>query len=175
MKVKLNTDADTYAMSVVASLQNYRSIAALLAAYADVKCPSDENFTAMVRKSLLPASYRSNPSALALAMLGLSTDDFEDSAGYQTPSKSSHVTVRLLRDGKPDHARRTNAKPSIKQTIKEWLELNLDSDEVLHFPIADIPRFLYTHPEQLTYQIKRESGTPIRIIRSATLWTITRK
>lgn len=181
MQLKINNAADEFAISQVAGLQNYKSIAALVAAYADVYSNSngnnDEEFEIIIAKELLPDSYKNNATALALKILSKINDShWKDASGYATPTQeSTHVTIKILRDRKPDNARRTNAKPSIKAIIKEWLALNKPKSIRLTLKVRDVPPFYLSHSEQLTYQIKRETSKKIKILRLDKTWIISRK
>lgn len=175
MKLKLNNDTDVHAAATVAGLQHWKSIAHILGEYSTL-CPLDEDFEIIINKELLRApspSYLTNPSTLALHVLSKCGITFEDCAGYQTPTSTKTITIILHRN--PKQHRRTNPKQSIKKLIKEFLDLNHDINMVLEIPIKLIPKFLYAHPEQLTYTIKRETEIPIKITRTEEHWTISRK
>lgn len=174
MKIRINNAADEMIVAELAGLQDHRSLAALIAAYAETRCPEEEDFTADIAKAMLTDSYRSNPATLARNVLAkLLSHGFEDSSGYQTPARSTHVTIKILRERKPVSRRYTHGTPTAKQLIKEWLPLTDEPSLKLEKEL--IPPFLSTHPEQLSFQIKRETSTPIRILRTETHWIITRK
>lgn len=167
---------DVFAAGQLAGLQNPRSIVAVIAEYiAEDTKPETPDVEITVAKNLLPDTYRGNPSLFANKVLSkLKSDQWQDCSGHQTPGKRSHVTIRLLRKPKPLHARRANIHPSIKQIVKDWLNLNLHKQRKLSVPIAAIPAFYMTHPEQLVYQIKRETNTPLKIKRLTNTWLIKR-
>lgn len=175
MKLRLSNDTDVQAAATVAGLQHWKSIAHILGEYS-LLCPLDEDFEATISKELLRApspSYISNPATLALHVFAKVGITFEDCAGYQTPTNTHTITIVMHRSPKP--SRRTNPKTTVKSLIKEFLNLNHDTNMVIEIPIQLIPAFILTHPEQLTYAIKRETGTPISIQRTTTNWTISRK
>lgn len=175
MKLRLNNDDDVQAAAVVAGLQHWKSIAHILGEYS-VMCPLDEDFEITIDRELLRApspSYLSNPSTLAFILLAKCGITFEDCAGYQTPTDPKTITIVVHRNPKP--SRRTNPKQSVKALVKEFLDLNHDINYILELPIQLIPAFTLTHPEQLAYAIKRETGTPIKITRTPTIWEISRK
>lgn len=169
MKLSLNNEADVFA-----SLQNTRSITTGIAELLLEDADDTGDVTVEVAKSLLPDSYKGNPSLFASKVLEKLNGQWEDSSGYQTPNKRTHVTIKILRHAKPSHARRANPLPSVKQIIKQWLDLNLPDIRKLRIPIAAIPPSYLSHPEQLTYAIKRETETPIRIHRAKASWFIKR-
>lgn len=163
------------AIATIASLQDYRSLMELIAEYAKLRCSDDEDLEITIAKSLLPDSYKSNPSMMALKIRERSgLEEFLDSAGNQCPESNLHVILTLMR-AKKKNGRYTQAKASVKQVIKDWLDLNEPKWKKLFIPLADIPVFISTHPEQLTYAIKREKQVPIKITRKSTQWIITRK
>lgn len=177
MKLKLNNDADRFAWEQVAGLQNSRSLTTTIAEYIRTRAifNDDESCEVTVAKALLPDSYKGNPSLMAVKLLQKLDGEWMDSSGYQTPGKRTHVTLVMLRNAKPSHSRRAHASPSVKQVIKEWLELNEPRSSRLRIPIASVPPFYFSHPEQLKYQIKQETETPIKIIRLSKSWLIARK
>ncbi len=178
MKITLNNDTDLHDANQVAGLQNSRSVTATIAGYINVVTQGQsihKDCEVTVHKVLLSNSYRGNPSLFGTKVLAALKGEWLDSSGWQTVGKRTHITIKLLRQAKPEHARRAFASPSIKQLIKQWLELNLPNSRKLTIPIAGIPAFYTTHPEQLTYAIKREMGTPIRIKRAKTIWIFARK
>lgn len=172
MNIKVNNDADRYALASVASLQNSRSLVAILAEY--INAQGDEPTTVTIKRNQLPSSYKSNPSLFALRLLA-KCPQFADSSGYSTPMSPEHVTVKLLRDRKPDNARYTQAIPSLKRVIKNWINLNEKKSKKLRIPIEGIPPFFFSHPEQLTYQLRKETQTPIKIIKLNKHWVFARK
>lgn len=171
MKIRINNEADLHAFAQVASLQNPRSVLAIISA-ASARCSTDEDFQAEVAKDLLAPSYHSNPSILAIKIQA--TTQFADSSGFQTPNRPTHVTILLHRQAKLIGARYTRATPSIKSTTKAWLKLDLKHKR-LHLPHEAIPPFFQTHPEQFVYQIKTETNMPIKILKLSKSWLISRK
>lgn len=173
MKSKLLTPTDVTAFAEIAGLQNWRSIASLLSIYADTECPTDEDFHVVIAKELLPDSYKNNPSLLSSVIL--SKSEFLDSSGHRTPDAPNTVTIQLLRERKPSYQRWTRITPTLKGLIKDWLNLNLPKEKKLRIPINAITAFYRSHPEQLKYQIKAETDTPISILQLSKVWLITRK
>lgn len=172
MKIKILNANDASAIAEITGLQNYRSIAALVAAYADFCLPM-EDFEAIIAKSLLPDSYKGNPCQLALTILSKTV--FKDSAGYQTPNNEKAVTIKLLRERKPPHKRWTRMAPSAKSVVKDWLALDLPASAKFKLPLVSIPAFILSHPEQLTYQVHIETDIRIKITKLTKSWLITRK
>lgn len=174
MRIKINNDTDLHALAQIAGLQNPRSTLGVIAAYACHQSnDEEENFEAEVHKDMLPPTYQANPSLLALQLRAKT--NYVDSSGHQTPGRSTYVTIKLLCERKPAFARYTMAQPSIKRTIKNWLHLNLRKSKKLKIEIEGIPPFFFSHPEQLKYQIKRETQTPIKITQLKKNWLISRK
>jgi len=162
-------------MGILAGLQNPRSIPALLAAYIiEAIYPDSTEIAFTIAKDLLPDTYKGNPSLFAAKVLEKLAGEWLDSSGFQTPHKRTHVTIVLFRKAKPSHARRAHPAPSLKQTVKLWLDLNLHKARKLRIPLIGVPPFYASHPEQLTYAIKKETKTPIRIRRMKTSWMISR-
>lgn len=175
MKLKLNNEADIFACSEIAGLQNSQSIVTLLAEYANSQCGEDEVFTASIDKELLADSYKSNPSLLAgkvLVRLQRGEGNWQSCSGHLT--SDTHVTVRLSQQPKQKYVR-VSARPSVKQTIKDWLSLNEPKHKKLKLPISILPAWYLSHPEQLTYTIRQETNTPIKIIKLTNSWIISRK
>lgn len=172
MNLKLANDKDVAALQTVTGCHT-GVISTLLATYASEQS-DEEDFTAHINRMLVTASYRSNPSVLALTTMN-KTQGFADCSGYQTPNADEYITIVLHRCKKPDHARKSTPKASAKQVIKGWLALNLPRLETLDIPIESIPKFLLTHSEQLTYQIHRETNVRITIKKFKTKWQIQRK
>ena len=176
MKLKLNNEEDFAAAAEIAGLQNGEGIIALLAGYAYTQSSgSDEPFTATINKSLLADSYRSNPSLLAAKVLmRLQRDDgeWESCSGHLT--SSTHISIRLSMQAK-DRNVRTLFRASAKGTIKEWLELDEPRFKRLTMPIKAIPDWYKSHPEQLKYTIKQETGKTIKITKLTKSWLISRK
>lgn len=155
-------------------MQNSRSLTATIAALIQAKCQPESDAEITIAKSLLSDSYRGNPCLLASKVLDkLDPELWKDSAGYQTPKIRTHVTIKLFRKEKLE--RRISVTPSIKQLIKRWLYLNLPKFKRLRIPIEGIPKFYFAHPEQLVYNIKLETETPIKIIKAQKCWMIARK
>lgn len=175
MKIKIQNDHDAFTLGQLADLPNPRSLIELVGTFASLQVPPDDDLEVIIHKQMLADSYKSNPSVLGIKILAKTNELFQDSAGFGTPNAPLHVTVMLHRQRKPDTARRTTVTPSVKQVIKDWLALNLPPTEALDIPVSDIPAFFTTHPEQLTYQVKRETSTAIKIKRLKTKWLITRK
>lgn len=174
MILKVNNEADKHALAQVASLQNPRSLQAIIAEYILAFAVEGEDVTVHIHRDLLPDSYKRNPSLFGIHMLS-KCEGFEDSSGHATAQRSTHVTIKILRQRKPDNMRYAQSKPSIKRTIKNWLNLNDKRSKRLKIPIAGIPPFYFSHAEQLRYQIKQETQTPIKIIRLKKNWIIARK
>ncbi len=171
MKVKLSTEADEIAFKHITGLQSPRSLAALIAALAR-RCDPNEDFECIIQRDRLQDSYRSNPSLFAQKIKDKT--DFVDASGYQTPDRENHISILLFREKKAAAKRRFHPVASVKQQIKDWLDLNEPRDKFFTVKLPDIPAFYFTHPEQLSYQIKRES-CPIRIVRMKNHWRIFRK
>lgn len=126
-----------------------------------------------IKRDQLPQSYRANPSLFGIHLR--SKTEFADSSGCQTPHKPDHITIWLHAVRKAQNERYTQAQPSLKRVVKAWLNLNAPKTNKLHIKIEGIPPFFFSHPEQLIYQIKRETQTPIKIIKLKTKWIIARK
>lgn len=173
MQLKILNSADEYAASLVAGLQNSRGFAQIIAEHSQ-RCDKEDDFTCIIAKQLLPASYRGNPSILAIKALA-KVDDFQDASGYQTPQDQATITIIFYRKCKEAQHRRTNPFPSVTAIIKEWLQLNLPKSKRLTVPLLSIPPHFSTHPEQLTYRIKIETQTPIKITKLSKSWLISRK
>lgn len=173
MQIKINNDADEFAILQLSGLNSARSLTSLLSTFAK-QVPSDEDLEVIISKSKLHDCYKSNPSILGINICNR-LPDFLDSSGYQTPQAPNHITIVLHRERKATHQRRSHPKPSFLRVIKEWLDLNLSKDKILSIPTEQIPGFLFTHPEQVTYKIKRETNTPIHILRLKTIWKISRR
>lgn len=173
MKIRLNSDADEFALMQLANLSHVRSTIQLLSAYANAHAPEDEDFECIIAKERLAACYTYNPTLLA-AKIKANTS-FLDYSGFQTPDAPGHITILLLRSYKLATQRKGRSKPNVKSLIRDWLNLNLPSDQRLDIPHIAISPFFLTHPEQVTYQIKRELSVPIKIKRLKTKWVISRR
>lgn len=174
MKIKLRNASDLVAVqTVVGSPDASLTIAIAMMANSAL---DNENFEVIIDKALLPDTYKSNPTALASKIQAKAYEQFPDFGGWQTPdTDGKFVTIVLMRERKPDAARRSHPQPSAKHLIKEWLTLDLPRLTLLDVPIDIIPPFFRTHPEQLSYQIKRETLTAITIRRYTKKWTIQRQ
>lgn len=177
MKLKLNNEADVYAATEIAGLQKtINSIVAILAGYATETCPEeDSSFSATIDKELLADSYRSNPSLLAakvLVQLQRNGGEWESCSGHLI--SPTHIRVQMSKQPKLTHVRNT-VRLSVKGTIKDWLRLNEPKYKKLKLPISVLPAWYVSHPEQLTYMIKQETGTPIKITKLTAHWLISRK
>jgi len=170
MKTKLSNDADEFAMLQICGLSAVRSPAALLSALSHV-CSPTEDFECIIAKNRLAPTFRANPSLLAKRILEKAGDGFEDSAGFYTPGAPKYVTVLLMRQRRAAHQRRYHPSPSVLQLIKQWLD-DPRHDPELVIPVEEIPRFYFTHPEQLTYKIYKETDTRITIIKQKSQWKI---
>lgn len=175
MNLVLRSGADVEAIATITSLQNYRSIAQLVAAYIETQELPDyaENvFRVSIHNTLLTDSYITNPTALASKVRSkLNQEDWKGCGAY---SQKGFIVLELRRENKLKD-KRTTAKASVKKVIKEWLTLDLPQSRKLQISLTDIPPFLSVHPEQLTYQIKRETATQIKIIKLSKSWLIQRK
>jgi len=176
LKLKLNNEADLQAAAEIAGLQNGEGIVVLLAGYAYTQTTgSNEPFTAIISKSLLADSYKGNPSLLAakvLVRLQRDDGDWESCSGHLT--SPTHITVRLSMQAKERNVR-TTLRPSVKGTIKAWIALDEPRFKRLRLPIASIPDWYVSHPEQLTYAIKQETQVPIKITKLTKSWLVSRK
>jgi hypothetical protein len=173
MNIHLNSDADEFALMQLAGLSHVRSTIQLLSAYANAHAPEDEDFECIIAKQRLAACYTYNPTLLAVKIK--CNTQFLDCSGFQTPDAPGYVTILLLRSYKLATQRKGRSKPNVKSLIRDWLNLNLPTPSHLDIPLSCISPFFLTHPEQVTYQIKRELSTPIKIKRFKTKWQITRR
>lgn len=175
MKLKLESPKDEAAILQACNLATAPAIfSTFIADVATCLTLPQTDFEITILKTLLPVSYRSNPSLFASRCLE-KAEGFRAAAGFYTAGLNTHITIRLLRREKDPYERRTSVTPTIKPLIKKWLALNLPRLETLSLPIETIPPFLKTHPEQLSYQIYRETNNRISIKRHKTKWTIQRR
>lgn len=175
MQIKLLKNKDALALAEIAGLQDYRSLAGLIVAYIKYQ-PPDTDTVITISKSLLSSTYCSNPSMLGICLLNRLRDIFNDSSGTQDhQSEDKRIIVTLLRERKPFNGRWTHAKPTAKQTIKEWLALNLPVTAKLKIPIAAIAKTYQIYPAQLLHQIFLETGIRIQQLTLTKSWLITRK
>lgn len=173
MKTKLTSDQDELAIMQVCGLFSARSPAALLAAMSHV-ATDEEDFEVIIKASRLAPSFRSNPSLFSKRVLE-KCPLFEDSAGFFLPRSPGYVSIILFRRLRTADARRYHPDPSVLQVVKNWLKENLPKDEVLEILLDEIPRFFFTHPEQLAYRVYRETQTRITITKLKTKWKISRR
>lgn len=175
MKLTLNNEADVFAVGELAGLQNGGGIVLLLAAYAAAEGDGETEFIATINRELLGDTYRGNPSLLAakvLVRLQCRDGDWESCSGHLT--SETHVSVRLSKMPKQRYVR-SYARPSVKGTIKEWIDLKLHKSKRLKLPISTIPAWYMSHPEQLTYTIKQETQVAIKITKLTGSWLISRR
>jgi hypothetical protein len=173
MHISILTNKDIEAISVVSGVFSYKNMHSLIREYAKTNVPKGEDLEVTVSNEFLPATYTYNPSLLGQKVQCQVSDQFKSSAGSILNGEGK-IKVLLFRDMKQRYERH-HENPSVKQLIKEWLDLNLPSEEHLELPVQIIPRNYVARPEQLTYQIKCETGTPIKIQRLKTIWKVTRK
>lgn len=178
MQIKILTQHDLDALAEIAGLQNYRSVIALLVEYIEFHAHANgsDNVIITISKSLIPNTYGSNPSMMGLGLLNRLRPNFVDSSGTQDHlSGGENVTVKLLTERKPFNGRWTHAKPTAKQLIKSWLDLNLPIHAKLKIPIDGIASTYQIYPAQLAYQIHQETKQRIKFTRLTKSWLITRK
>lgn len=170
--IKLITNADHLASLQVLGLEPDTKISptSLLACLADSLTPANRDCHFIIAKSRLAASWRANPSLLTKNIIA-KTEGFVDGIGWQSRTSQFMVECLLLRQQKPFTTRRWQSKPSVQFTIVAWLQVALPTD-TLTIQLEDIPSFLQTHPEQLTYKVYRETNRRIRIIKQKTQWKI---
>ena len=170
--IKLVTNADHLASLQVLGLEPDTKISpsALLALLADALALANRDCHFIVAKSRLAPSYQANPSLLTKTIVA-KTKGFVDGIGWQSRTSIFMIECLLLRQKKPFAARRWQGKPSLQFTIVAWLQV-ADPSDTLTIRKEDIPSFLQTHPEQLTYKIYRETNRRIRIIKQKTQWKI---
>jgi len=170
--IKLITNADHLASLQVLGLEQDSKISptSLLACLADQLAPANRDCHFIVAKSRLAASWRSNPSLLTKNIVA-KTEGFVDGIGWQSRTSQFMVECLLLRQPKPFATRRWQSKPSVQFTIVAWLQV-ADPTQTLIIDLEDIPSFLQTHPEQLSYKIFKETNRRIRIIKQKTQWKI---
>lgn len=173
MKLTIANSKDIEAIATVCNIYSYKNINHLVRTYANSQVPKEEDLEVTVSKDLLPATYRYNPSLLAQKIQVNISDQFQSCSG-STSANGGNISIILRRESKKPF-QRYHPNPSVKQMIKEWIDLNLPDDQSLELPLSIIPQFYSTHPEQLVYQIKQETQTPIKIKRFKTVWKITRK
>jgi hypothetical protein len=170
LKLQLTSEKDKLAMLQVLKWEDAEKEplpAQLIATIGNYHVPADQDFEVIIAKSMIPRSYGYNPSLFAHNVLSR-MEGFTDSAGAECPD-TKFIKVIFYRQEKP--MVKYSTKVSIKQRIRDWLkteELFLDID------VKDITPAYKTRPEQLTYQIRRETETKIKIRRLKTKWVITR-
>lgn len=172
MKLRLNNDADVFAITQIASLQNPRSLVAIIGAYltsSDIAINEIE-----VAKDLLPTTYRANPSLFASRVQAAVSTQFQSASGHQSSAKPTHITVKLHKSEKP---LTYHPSTSIKSVTKQWLASPASPSQMprLRIPLEGIPPFFQSHSEQFTYQIKQETNTRIKILKLKKSWIISRK
>jgi len=168
MKIKLKTYADQCTMQKAVGAPDSCSIAKLIALTAENICPAQQDFICIIAKPMIAASYQSNPSLLSSKIRSFAPS-FEDNSG-SISSAGNCIEITLYRTARnrsePWQAR---VRGSLKQRIKDVVVRDKD---ILEIPVEDVPPFLRTHPEQLSYQIHRETAERIKINRTPTHWTI---
>lgn len=174
MIIKIKSEADIKALTDILRPDNTEgqmrsglSLPNLLSLAAEHSCPEGDNeFICIVAKELLSPSYRSNPSNMGLNILN-KTPGFVAYAGNYT---QTDVIISLFRKDKTNHYHLK--KPSAKQMVRNWLAEN-PLLPFLQIELEDISMAFRARPEQLTYQVKCETGIKIKIKRFKTYWKIT--
>lgn len=175
MQVKILTTKDAAAIAEIAGLQDYRSVARLVASYIEYQ-PPNSDVTVTISKEMLPDTYKRNPSLLGIYLLSKLSPFFQDSAGAQDhSSEGKNIVIQLFQERKPFNGRWTHAKASAKQLIKEWLELELPPNSKLKIPIDAIAKTYHFYPAQLLHQIYKETNIRIKFTILTKSWLITRK
>lgn len=167
------TDDQLAILQVINQLDNRFSWAKHLAMYAEHIKPTD-SLTIHIRKSLLPNSYTYNPSLLAKQIKSHNIL-FRDASGQQS-DKEGYIKItiyrnpRQLQSGVP--VSRVYAGSFIGSIIKQ-----IQEGHIVLIPIDEIPDGWRRRPEQLTYNVKRNTDghTQIKIKQLKTSWRIQAK
>lgn len=143
-----------------------------LAAYADRLKPIDK-IEVNLSKSLLPFSYHYNPSLLA-AKIKSHTLLFRSVSGQQS-EKNGYIRITLYsqpREQVNNPAPRPYAHSFIGSIIRQ-----IQEGKIILIPIKEIPDGWRRRPEQLTYNVKRNTDghTQINIKQLKSSWRIQSK
>lgn len=168
MNTRLINHTDLLALQKIALLQDV-PVVRLLAHVAEQVCPAKQDFTCKVAKQFLPPSYQFNPSLFAQKIKSLAPS-FEDAGGGKDPdAPQANILITLYREYRDrSTSYQTRSKNSLKQKVKEAIAQGY----ILTVPHSEIPPFTLTHPEQLTYAIKKETGNRIKITKLKSSWKI---
>lgn len=129
-----------------------------------------------ISKNLIAGSYKGNPSLLAtkvLARLKRDNSEWESCSGHLF--SDTQIAIRLSKETKQRVRIEGNVRPSVKGTIKNWVSLCETKSSRLKIPIAIIPAWYVSHPEQLIYSIKQETGVALKIVKLTGSWLFSRK
>lgn len=175
MKIQIETQQDIITVLQAANFntsdsEEYKSLAWVLASFASLQVPDNQDFECVINTALVKPSHRSNPSAYSLQIAAKTDGRFLSSSGHATDS--NHITILLMRAD--DKSTTHKVKFCALNEIKRWLSSSSQIDE-LSIETSSITRAYLTRPEQLSYKIKRETGQKIKIKRLKTIWKITRK
>lgn len=170
MIIKLLNAKDKETLEKVALLQNQdATLTKLLSTVAEATCPTGEDFSCKIAKAMLVHSYQYNPSLMASKVRSLSPS-FQDAGGRVDPdAPSSQIIITLYRTWRDrTQPYQERARNSLKQRVKNAIQQGY----IISVPISEIPPFYLSHSEQLTYQIKRETGNKIKITKLKSSWKI---
>ncbi len=171
MTLTITTQSDQLAiLQVIKQTDNAFSWAKHLASYTEHIKPTDL-LEIHIKKSLLPISYTYNPSLLAKQIKSHNIL-FRDAAGQQS-EKDGYIkitiyrTPRQLQNNTP--VSRVYAGSFIGSIIKQ-----IQEGHILLIPINEIPDGWRRRPEQLTYNVKRNTDghTQITIKQLKSTWRI---
>lgn len=160
MLTRINNDADEFATLQAIDLEPPCSYPKLISTLTKL-CPEDEDLEIIIHKALLPSSYRGNPTMLAKnTHAKLDPDSFQSFGGYTL--SNTHIGIRIMRAVKTG---RHNVIPedmqSVPQQILKWLERVPETE--LDIPMSNVPDYIKHRPEQLVYNIKRQTDKKIQI------------
>lgn len=168
MKLTITTQqAQLAILQVTCPQDNDFSWTKHLPAYIQSIAKHQDTIEIEISKQLLSATYGYNPSLFAKKIKSHLLS-FQYASGHQTANPDNIIIVLYRNQDKP--ARRYLDNNSLKHQIKKAMTEGL----ILEVPLDEIPPSYRCRPEQLRYQLKRESGILIKIKKLKTKWVITK-